>query len=146
MGQRDIRCEAAGRWRMRLTEAQSRELLAKYGVFVTEVCDRCGKILGHVRFARYGEPGEWCSRLCRDGIEHKAGACRTCGASLSGKRKGSLFCNSTCRMRVRVRQNIAQTPIQNMGLAGAISASRCGDSLERQSARKSPLMAFCGKG
>lgn len=52
---------------MRLTEAQSRELLAKHGVYVTEVCDKCGKILGHVRFTRYGEKGEWCSQLCRDG-------------------------------------------------------------------------------
>ena len=52
---------------MRITEEQSRLLLAKHGVYVTEVCDQCGKILGHVRFTRYGEPGAWCSRLCRDG-------------------------------------------------------------------------------
>lgn len=31
---------------MRLTEAQSRALLAKHGVYVTEACDQCGKILG----------------------------------------------------------------------------------------------------
>lgn len=31
---------------MRLTELKSRELLEKYGVYVTEVCDKCGKILG----------------------------------------------------------------------------------------------------
>jgi hypothetical protein len=30
---------------MRLSEAQSRELLQKHGVYVTEVCDKCGKIL-----------------------------------------------------------------------------------------------------
>ena len=52
---------------MRLTESQSRELLGKYRAYVTEVCDKCGKILGNVRFTRYVEPGEWCSRLCRDG-------------------------------------------------------------------------------
>lgn len=52
---------------MRLTEAQGRELLAKHGVYVTEVCDKCGKILGHVRLTRFGEKGEWCSRECRDG-------------------------------------------------------------------------------
>jgi hypothetical protein len=52
---------------MRLTEAQSRALLAKHGVYVTEVCDRCGKILGHVRFTLKDQPGEWCSRQCRDG-------------------------------------------------------------------------------
>jgi hypothetical protein len=52
-----------------LTETQSRELLAKHGVYVTEACDKCGKILGHVRFTRYGESGEWCSRECRDGVQ-----------------------------------------------------------------------------
>ena len=52
---------------MRLTEAQSRDLLAKHGVYVSEACDKCGKILGHVRFTHYNEPGEWCSYLCRDG-------------------------------------------------------------------------------
>ncbi len=54
---------------MRLIEPQSRELLAKHGAYVTEVCDKCGKILGHVRFTSYGEPGAWCSRECRDGVE-----------------------------------------------------------------------------
>jgi hypothetical protein len=29
----------------RLTEEQSRALLERYGAFVTEVCDKCGKIL-----------------------------------------------------------------------------------------------------
>lgn len=53
---------------MPITEEQSRTLLAKYGVYVTEVCDKCGKILGHVRFTRYGEPGAWCCRECRDGV------------------------------------------------------------------------------
>ena len=37
---------------MRLTEAQSRELLRTHGVYVTEACGRCGKILGPVRFTR----------------------------------------------------------------------------------------------
>jgi hypothetical protein len=84
---------------VRLTEAQSRELLRKHGVYAREACDKCGQILGHVRFTRFGEKGEWCSRLCRDGVEHKAGACRGCGASLKGKRKGALFCDDACRKR-----------------------------------------------
>jgi hypothetical protein len=54
---------------MRLTEQQSRALLAKHGMYVTEACDTCGKILGPVRFTRKDQPGEWCSRECRDGIE-----------------------------------------------------------------------------
>lgn len=52
---------------MRLTEKQSRELIAKHGVYVTEACDKCGQILGPVRFTRKDEAGEWCSRQCRDG-------------------------------------------------------------------------------
>jgi len=48
---------------MRLTEAQSRELLQKHGVYVTEACDKCGKALGTERhFSRFGEVAAWCSR------------------------------------------------------------------------------------
>ena len=62
-------CHSGGLKSMRLTEEQSRGLLAKHGVYVTEACDGCGKILGHVRFTRKDQPGEWCSRECRDGVE-----------------------------------------------------------------------------
>jgi len=48
-----------------LTVVQSYELLAKYGCYVTEACDRCGQILGPVRYVRKGETGAWCSRECR---------------------------------------------------------------------------------
>jgi hypothetical protein len=110
---------------MKLTEAQSRELLRSHGIYVTEVCNECRKVLGPVRFTRYGEPGVWCSRLCRDGVERKAGACRSCGASLEGKRKGALFCSDVCRKRQSVedRRNIAESPIQNKGLTDAILRS-----------------------
>jgi hypothetical protein len=55
---------------MKLTEAQSRELLQKHGVDVTEACDKCGKALGPERhFTRFGEVGAWCSRECRDGAQ-----------------------------------------------------------------------------
>jgi hypothetical protein len=53
--------------RMKLTEEQSRTLLAKYALYASEACDKCGKILGPVRYKRKDEPGEWCSRLCRNG-------------------------------------------------------------------------------
>jgi hypothetical protein len=78
---------------MRLSEAQSRELLRKHDVYIAEACDKCRKVLGHVRFTRYGQTGEWYSRLCRDGVEHKAGACYGCGVGLKAKRKGALFCS-----------------------------------------------------
>jgi hypothetical protein len=55
---------------MLLTEARSRELLHKHGVYVTETCDKCGKVLGPERhFTRFGEVGAWCSRECRDGAQ-----------------------------------------------------------------------------
>jgi hypothetical protein len=50
---------------MHLSFQQSRKLLEKYGAFADSVCDRCGLILGAVRFTRQGECGEWCSRECR---------------------------------------------------------------------------------
>jgi hypothetical protein len=50
---------------MQLTIGQAYELLAKHGVYAREACDRCGRILGAVRFTRRGEAGEWCSRECR---------------------------------------------------------------------------------
>ena len=107
---------------MRLTEAQSRELLRTHGVYVTEAGDKCGKILGHVRFTRYGEKGEWCSRLCRDGVEHKAHTCYGCGVSLNGKRKHARFCSDTCRKRLQVRnqRRNPETPIADKGLTDAI--------------------------
>jgi hypothetical protein len=78
---------------MRLTEEQSRALLAKRGAYVTEVCDKCGKILGPIRFTRCGQAGEWCSKRCRDGFERKPGTCLGCGVPLNGKRKGAVFCS-----------------------------------------------------
>jgi len=124
---------------MQLAEAQTRALFDTYGVCVSEACDRCGKILGHVRFTRYDEPGEWCSRLCRDGVEHKAGACQSCGASLKGKRRGSRFCSDTCRKRqsVQNRSNNAEMLIQNKQVTDAISGFGYVCSLDRRTARKS---------
>jgi len=130
---------------MKLAEARSRELLRIHGVCVTEACDRCGKILGHVRFTRYGEKGEWCSRLCRDGVEHKAHTCYGCGVSLNGKRKGAIYCGRTCRMRAvrkegQDSQIIVNTPIQNKGLTDAISQFG-GDSREKPGGDPEPSNA-----
>jgi hypothetical protein len=89
---------------------------------------RCGAILVPVRWTILGEPGAWCSRRCRDGVDHphQPGVCLGCGTSLGGKRRGAIYCNRTCRMR-KVRRsieesaNIVNTPIVTKGLAGAIS-------------------------
>jgi endogenous inhibitor of DNA gyrase (YacG/DUF329 family) len=117
---------------MQLTQVQSRDLLQKHGVYVTEACDKCGKILGPVRFTRAGQAGEWCSKRCRDGFERKPGACLGCGVSLNGKRKGAVFCSDVCRKRWRIEiyRIIAETPIEKSALSDAILASRWGYSLK----------------
>jgi hypothetical protein len=53
---------------MKLTTEQQRELRERHGICADEACDSCRKVLGEVRFTRIGEPGEWCSRQCRDGL------------------------------------------------------------------------------
>jgi uncharacterized Zn finger protein (UPF0148 family) len=111
---------------MKLNEKQTRHLLRTHGTFLTEACDQCGQLLGSVRFTRQGDAGAWCSRACRDGVDHNPSVCRGCGTPLVGKRRGAIYCNRTCRMRtvrkqVRNSTNIVNTPIQNTGLADAIS-------------------------
>jgi len=53
---------------MRLTTQQSYGLLARHGIFSREICDKCGAVLGAVRFTRRDEVGVWCSRRCRGDI------------------------------------------------------------------------------
>jgi len=111
---------------MRLSEEQSRHGLRTHGMYFSEVCDRCGTVLGPIRWTIRGEPGVWCTRACRDGVDHKPGVCRGCGTSLAGKRRGAIYCGRTCRMRkvrkeVQDRANIVNTPIQDKGLTEAIS-------------------------
>jgi hypothetical protein len=50
---------------MKLTTKQSYELLERFGCYVTEACDKCGKLLGPVRYTQKGDPEVWCSRECR---------------------------------------------------------------------------------
>jgi hypothetical protein len=51
---------------MRLTREQSQKLLQERDIWITDACNKCGQLLGAVRWIRRGEPGEWCSELCRD--------------------------------------------------------------------------------
>jgi hypothetical protein len=46
---------------MQLTTQQSHVLFEKHGCYVTEVCDKCGQVLGPVRFKLKGGSGVWCS-------------------------------------------------------------------------------------
>jgi hypothetical protein len=50
---------------MLLAIQKSYELLAKYGCFAREICDKCGIVLGTVRFTRHGESEVYSARECR---------------------------------------------------------------------------------
>jgi hypothetical protein len=50
---------------MLLATQKSYELLANYGFFAREICDKCGIVLGAVRFSRHGESEVYCCRECR---------------------------------------------------------------------------------
>lgn len=52
---------------MKLSAERRKLLREERDIIANEACDACGAILGCVRFTRRGEPGEWCSRQCRDG-------------------------------------------------------------------------------
>ena len=54
---------------VKLTIQQSYELFAKHGAFTNECCDRCGLLLGAVRFTRENDLGAWCSPQCRGDIQ-----------------------------------------------------------------------------
>jgi hypothetical protein len=115
---------------MQLNRQQSQKLLNQRGIWVTEACDKCGQLLGPVRWTRKGERGEWCSQACRDGMKVSAPKqsskkCRECGVSLTGKRADSEFCAPAHRMRFRKSQTgqncdiSAKTPIGKQGLTEA---------------------------
>jgi hypothetical protein len=57
---------------MLLTARHTRELLSKRGFFAREICDKCGLVLGAVRFTRRGESGVWWSRECRGDQQERA--------------------------------------------------------------------------
>ena len=116
---------------MKLTREQSQKLLRERGTWITDACDKCGQLLGAVRWTRKDEEGEWCSATCRDGVkaaptvrESSASTrCEGCGITLTEKRQGAKYCSDVCRMRSkkgRTREKeriIPKTPIQNMALA-----------------------------
>jgi hypothetical protein len=57
---------------MQIDLSMTYDVLARYGVFAREACDRCGQVLGAVRYTRQGELGAWCSRLCRGDADRPA--------------------------------------------------------------------------
>jgi hypothetical protein len=105
--------------------AQLQTFLRERGVYATEACDCCGRILGAVRYTKAGESGAWCSRQCRDGADaHAPGTCWTCGASLAGLRRGTKFCSGTCRKRENRKSRSTQISrdeqLKTQGLQAAV--------------------------
>ena len=56
---------------MLLAIQKSYELLTNYGFFAREICDKCGIVLGAVRFTRHNASEGYCSRECR-GDAHRS--------------------------------------------------------------------------
>jgi hypothetical protein len=55
---------------MMLREELRKRLLEDRGVYVKECCDKCGQLLGPIRYTRKDDSGVWCSRECRgDGAQ-----------------------------------------------------------------------------
>ena len=98
---------------MQLSTIQQAELKATHGICANEVCDACHKPLDHIRYTRQDQPGAWCSRVCRDGVEaaerytatrkrRATGRCLHCGLALPPNvRAGSKYCDSTCERNAR---------------------------------------------
>src|SRR5260370_42410987 len=92
---------------MLLTNRQARDLLLKHGIFAREICDKCGVVLGAVRFTRRDEASVWCSPLCRgDGerVIRKGGRprkYRTDRARLNAEKTQSAERQKSFRVRVQ---------------------------------------------
>jgi hypothetical protein len=89
---------------MKLKREQCEKLLREFGIWVAEACDKCGQLLGSVRWTRKDNLGEWCSKVCRDGVAAGApksnlNGCLECGVTLDGKRSDSRFCSATHKKR-----------------------------------------------
>lgn len=80
------------------------------GLFLTEKCDGCGRVLNQTfRYTIAGRPETFCSALCRDKTffadtreaqkRSTPGRCVYCRATLEGKRRGALYCDEICRKR-----------------------------------------------
>jgi hypothetical protein len=81
------------------------------GLYITEKCDGCRKLLNQTRrYTIAGRQEVYCSAVCRDtvffGDPHQAkkqatpGKCSYCGGCLKGKRRGALFCDEICKKRL----------------------------------------------
>jgi len=113
---------------VQLTVQQAYEFLAKHGVFVRYACDKCGRLLGAVRYMRRLETGEWCSRECRgqwpavlktgrprkyrNGKERRAAKTRQQQNYRSGRRVEKTVCSSLQTQDLRTQKwPLSTTPL-----------------------------------
>jgi hypothetical protein len=87
---------------MKITTEQQQTIRDKHGICVNEACDKCGLLLGEIRFTIKDQPGEWCSRQCRGGAVVSVGKCQHCKAALpTGLRRDAKYCDATCKKAVQ---------------------------------------------
>jgi len=117
---------------MRLTSAQSRELLRTHGVFVREACDTCAVLIHYAnRFTIRGVDGVWCSRECRDGI---AAAERHVATRKGGRprkyrsdrerRVAQRRQNATRQQTYRQSRSVTENPLVSFSFCGRTEAEK----------------------
>jgi hypothetical protein len=143
---------------MKLTAAELAYVRSQ-GLYVTEECEGCGKLLNQtIRYTIAGKPEVYCSAGCRDlaffrdhreARKHSTpGRCTYCGATLKGKRRGARYCDEICkkraaraeRSRLTAQPQITGTPTQlNQQVASSQSGGQ-GDCItsRAQSLRTAP--------
>jgi len=100
---------------MRLTPAQQEKIKRERGICVNEACDKCGRLLGSVRWTRKDQPGEWCSRECRDGQAQAANA----QARISRRSAGrpAKYTSDRAREKARREQNAVNQRASRTGVS-----------------------------
>jgi hypothetical protein len=104
---------------VKLTPAELASVRSK-GVYITEKCDGCGKLLNQsVRYTIAGKPEVYCSAECRDAVffgdqrevNKHAGKrrCANCGGGLQTKKRGAVYCDDVCRKRATRKERCVTT-------------------------------------
>jgi len=111
---------------MKLT-AQELAYVGAQGLYVTEKCDGCGRLLNQsFRHTIAGKPEVYCSPACRDLVffgnckeatKHSTpGKCLYCRGSLEGKKRGAHYCDEICKKRwARARRSSSTVEPQITG-------------------------------
>jgi hypothetical protein len=106
---------------MKLTAAELAYVRSQ-GLYITEKCDGCGKLLNQsVRYTTPERPETWCSAACQDkamgwdktNTHKKAGpafymrVCQGCEMRFRARRNDARFCSVRCQRSAHRRANHA---------------------------------------